>query len=189
MEERSARLRFRALWEDHHADIFAYAARRLGDEAAADDAVAETFQVAWRKLRAMPDDPRPWLFGVARKVVAQQRRGERRRDALTARLGKHELHPTADPPSEATVPVVEAFNRLRAADREILSLVVWEELTPREAARVLGIAVPLFSVRLHRAKQRLRREVDRAGGPTEASDADAPAARGASSTSVRMEAR
>lgn len=189
MEERSARRRFRALWQDHYAEIFAYAARRLGDDAAADDAVAETFLVAWRKLGAMPDDPRPWLFGVARKVVAQQRRGERRRDALTARLGEHEPPPTADQSSETAVPVVEAFNRLRAADREILSLVVWEELTAREAARVLGIAVPLLSVRLHRAKQRLRREVDRAGGPTEAPDADAPAARGTSSTSARMEAR
>ncbi|MGH2604289.1 MAG: RNA polymerase sigma factor, partial [Dehalococcoidia bacterium] len=163
MNDRDARKRFEALWDLHYADLFSYALRRLGDEHGASDAAAETFLVAWRRFDAMPDDARPWLFGVARRVVANQRRGEQRREALLARVASDRQAPTGEAAGDRLADLVGAFNRLKASDREVLSLVVWEELKPREAARVLGIPAARFSVRLHRAKQRLRKEIERGG--------------------------
>lgn len=81
-----ARERLEALWNAHYAEVFAFALRRLGDREAALDAAAETFLVAWRRLDAVPDMSRAWLFGVAIKVMANTRRGRRRGDALIARL-------------------------------------------------------------------------------------------------------
>ncbi|MBG0567354.1 sigma factor [Actinoplanes aureus] len=73
--------RFNRLWHEHAAAVLAYARRRV-DEAQADEVVAETFVVAWRRLAEVPVAARPWLFGVARRVSANQRRSERRWDAL-----------------------------------------------------------------------------------------------------------
>jgi RNA polymerase sigma factor (sigma-70 family) len=92
-------------------------------------------------------------------VIANRRRGGRRRGALAARLGQSltpEFAVQADePPGE----VLAAFRTLAPADQQILSLVAWEELTPAEAAEVLSMPVTRFSVRLHRAKQRLRKRL------------------------------
>jgi RNA polymerase sigma factor (sigma-70 family) len=157
------RLRFVQLWEDHYTDVLAFVARRTSDRDGAADIVAETFLAAWRRRGQLPDDVRPWLFGVARKVIANARRGDRRRAALLAKLSHEPRVSYALQPGEAgaagRAEVAEAFNRLSDADREILALVVWEELTPREAADVLGTTAPRFSVRLHRAKHRLRQQL------------------------------
>jgi RNA polymerase sigma factor (sigma-70 family) len=172
--EAAARARFESLWEVHHRDVFAYAFRRLGEEQAASDAAAEAFLVAWRRLDRVPENALPWLLGVARRVVANQRRGERRRLALSTRLAAdwEELVIADD---EAAGPVAAAFNQLRTRDREVLSLIAWEGLKPREAATVLGMTPARFSVRLHRAKRRLQREIEVLGGgdggaPTDASN-------------------
>lgn len=79
--------RFEALWHAHYADILAFSLRRLGDRQEAADATADTFLIAWRRSAEIPDNVRPWLYGVALKVVANRHRGERRRGALAARLG------------------------------------------------------------------------------------------------------
>jgi RNA polymerase sigma-70 factor (ECF subfamily) len=170
LNNRSATERFEALWEAHYADVFAFALRRLGDRDAAGEVVAETFLVAWRRLEAVPSPARPWLLGVARNTLANYRRGRRRREALVARIISLEDRQTGDPAADPDVAnVVEAFNALRRRDREVLSLVVWEELKPREAAEVLGISPARFSARLHRAKSRLRKKLGGAGhNPTEA---------------------
>lgn len=103
---------------------------------------------------------RPWLLGIARRIAANDRRSVARFDALVERLtttfatgASSEAGPPGDPNETA---VATAFARLSATDQEALSLVVWDALSPREASIVLGIATPRFSVRLHRAKQRLR---------------------------------
>ena len=190
LSHRSDRTRFESLWADCYADVLAYAARRLGDEAAARDATAETFLVAWRRFDDVPVEARPWLFGVARKVIANARRGDRRRDALVARIAAEPRNTAGEPEGERLAQVAAAFNRLTEADREILSLTAWEELKPREAAPVLGITTALFSVRLHRAKQRLRKELERGGhepsaerNPNEASEA------GPAASAVQVETR
>ncbi|MEV4259420.1 RNA polymerase sigma factor, partial [Spirillospora sp. NPDC049652] len=80
--------RFEDLYAENRAKVLGYALRRTGDPQDAADVVAETFLVAWRRLDDVPpgDEARLWLYGVARRVLAGQRRGERRRSALGARL-------------------------------------------------------------------------------------------------------
>jgi RNA polymerase sigma factor (sigma-70 family) len=163
ISEQLARERLESLWNAHYADVLAFGLRRLADREAADDVAAETFLVAWRRLDAIPlDAVRPWLLGVANKVIANSRRGRRRTEALIAKLEQTHV-PAVDELPEQTGAAVAAFNRLKSRDREVLALVVWEDLAPWEAAAVLGISTSKFSVRLHRAKQRLRKELERAG--------------------------
>jgi RNA polymerase sigma-70 factor, ECF subfamily len=82
--------RFELLFERHRRSVLGYALRRVDEPADAADVLAETFLVAWRRLGGVPegDDARPWLLAVARRVLANQRRGERRRDSLAERLGQ-----------------------------------------------------------------------------------------------------
>ncbi len=148
---------FEQLYRDHADRVHAYALRRTSP-GAADDVVAEVFLVAWRRLRRVPDEPLPWLLGVARKVLANRRRSESRAAALNERL--------ADPGSRAyALPVSpEVDDRLQRAlaalgerDRELLLLIAWEGLRVNEAAQALGMRSNTLSVRLHRARQRLAR--------------------------------
>jgi RNA polymerase sigma-70 factor, ECF subfamily len=167
ISEQLARERLESLWNAHYADVLAFGLRRLADREAADDVAAETFLVAWRRLDAIPPEAvRPWLLGVANKVIANSRRGRRRTDALIAKLERTHVTAANELP-EQTGTAVAAFNRLKSRDREVLALVVWEDLAPWEAATVLGIPTSKFSVRLHRAKRRLRKELERAGHPVD----------------------
>lgn len=189
ISEDAAGDRLEALWNAHYAEVFAYALRRLGDQEAARDAAAETFLVAWRRLDVIPERSRAWLFGVAIKVIANSRRGRRRGEALIARLERAHDPATAAASAEDALAgaVAAAFNRLSETDRDLLSLVVWEELKPREAASALGIPTTRFSVRLHRAKQRLRNEL--ASGGHVGSDRGGSPAVGAPPSDSAMEPR
>jgi len=163
--EQTARARFEALWRAHYADVFAFALRRLGDEAAAGDLAAETFTVAWRRFDFAPDHSRAWLLAIARRLLANHRRGEARRQALLARVRSQRSTERPGHEPEADEALAAAFNALSFGDREVLSIVTWQELTPGEAAEVLEISAARFSVRLHRAKARLRKRLARAGHP------------------------
>jgi len=145
---------FEALWHAHYGDILAFCLRRLGDRQEAADATADAFLVAWRRSDEIPEHARPWLYGVALNVIANRRRGERRRDALAAKLG-HAPAGFEALSEEQPGEVLAAFRKLSPGDQEVLSLVAWEELTPAEAAKVLSIPPARFSVRLHRARRRL----------------------------------
>lgn len=150
------RARFTDLFDRTHAPLLAYAVRRVADPADAADVVAETFLVAWRRLDDVPDGDaaRPWLFGVARRVLANHYRGERRRLALAERL-REQVVETA-PAHEPDDPVLlQAMDRLPPDDRELLRLVAWEELARDEIALVLGVPRATVRVRLHRARRRL----------------------------------
>src|SRR3954464_15954393 len=76
--------RFRALFDAEARGVLGYALRRVGHREDAADVVAETFGVAWRGMGDVPagDDARLWLYGVARNVLANQRRGALRRQRL-----------------------------------------------------------------------------------------------------------
>ena len=150
---------FRKIYQGNYAAIAAYARRRV-DHHDADDVLAETFLVAWRRLSDIPEGDRtlPWLYGVARRVIANQRRGERRRTALGERLVEN-----FDPAGfEATVgpedptALAQAFAGLSESDRELLSLVAWEGLSRDEIAVALGTSRAAVRLRLHRARKRLR---------------------------------
>ncbi len=154
-----AQIRFGQLYRDQGRAILAYALRRVDPEDAA-DVVAETFLVAWRRLDELPNDAgaRLWLFGVARRVIANRHRAERRRTRLGERLAESlrtELATQPAPAGEAAE-VLRAMGGLGDDDRELLLLVSWEELSPGEAAKVLGISSLAARSRLHRARRRLR---------------------------------
>lgn len=147
---------FAALYERHYGAVHAYAARRVGLDAA-DEVAAETFLVAWRRFDAMPRTrPLPWLYGVARNVVLRHL-DRTRRETLAQEAVAHERPPGLgldDPDDQA---LWDAWSRLRPSDREVLALIAWEEMTVAEAASVLGCPAAQFSVRLFRARRRLER--------------------------------
>lgn len=145
---------FATLYEQHYGAIHAYASRRAGRDAA-DEIAAETFLVAWRRFETVPATPLPWLYGVARNVLLRHR-DTTHREALARQAAERE-RPGLVADDVEDPAVWEAWNRLRPADREVLALIAWEELTVAEAARALGCPAPQFSVRLFRARRRLER--------------------------------
>src|ERR1700712_497071 len=155
-----AQIRFGRLYRDQGRAILAYALRRVEGPEDAADVVAETFLVAWRRLDEVPTDTgaRLWLFAVAGRVIANLHRSERRRTRLGERLGESlrtELATRPAPAGEAAA-ALRAMGEMGADDRELLLLVSWEELSPGEAAKVLGISSLAARSRLHRARRRLR---------------------------------
>lgn len=153
------RRRFEALYAQYHAQVLGYALRRIDSPDEAADVLADTFLVAWRRLEIVPEGERSrlWLYGVARRVLSNQRRGEHRRTQLADRL-REELSahlPLAQVPGEGTALAV-AFGSLTDDDRELLALQGWEGLAPAEIATVLGCSRNAARIRLHRARRRLR---------------------------------
>ncbi|HEX3621948.1 MAG TPA: sigma-70 family RNA polymerase sigma factor [Acidimicrobiales bacterium] len=171
-ERRQREERFRRLYVAHYGAIDAYCARRTDEASDAVDAVAETFSIAWRRLAEVPDAEfvLPWLYGVARRVLANQRRGNRRRGELSTRLrGQQSIGPDVDEDllaQEDRRTVLEALARLKDSDREVLRLAAWEELSHREIAQVMACSEGSVAVRLHRARLRLGKEIAKGGAPT-----------------------
>ena len=148
--------RFDELYREQAGEVRRYVRRRW-DPQSADDVVAEVFVVAWRRLGDVPQDPLPWLLGVARRVLANRRRGDARDQALRARIRSEQVGPTtaADvDPSPGDEAVWIALSMLSERDREALLLVAWEGLSTARAARVVGVRANTFAARLYRARRR-----------------------------------
>ena len=160
--------RFETMYIANYELILGYALRRTQTREDAADVVAETFLTAWRRFDEIPQgtEARLWLFGVARMVLANHARGQRRYERLGARLRSEarpvERHPQIEV-DEAGGMVSGAFRRLRANDQDILILAAVEGLTVSEIARVQGCAATAARVRLHRARTRFARELQRDG--------------------------
>lgn len=162
------RTRFGVIYAGNYELILAYALRRTQSRDDATDVVADTFLTAWRRLDQAPEgtEVRLWLYGVARMVLANHLRGQRRYQRLGARL-RHEAS-EADTSAHLAVDdrrgvISTAFCRLRPDDQELLALVAVEGLTPSEIAQVLGCVATTVRVRLHRARARFARELGREG--------------------------
>jgi len=153
---RDRHARFQALYRNHAGEVAAYALRRASREVA-EDVVADTFLVAWRRLDRVPHEPLPWLYAVARRTLANHRRSAARRESLTQRL---QLEFRAIPPSPVDGGLLNALRSLRAGDREVLMLVAWEGLTPTEAAQAFDCSPVACRIRLHRARKRLARALE-----------------------------
>ena len=159
--------RFAELYEAHYRKVHLYCRRRLQPDQV-DDAVAETFLAAWRKIDNVPQgkDALLWLYGAARRVLMHEWRGTSRRRRLDSRLSAIGIEAPA-PPEELVVvgaesrQVIAAASRLRDADQEVLRLSLWEELSHSEVATVLGINVAAVRQRLSRALKNLTREFNR----------------------------
>lgn len=151
---------YRRLYAAHFDAVLGFAVRRTDRPEDAADVTADTFLVAWRRLAHVPagEEARPWLYGVARRVLANHRRGDRRRGQLGDRL-RRELAATLPDVSDEVVQradVTAAMDRLSARDQEVLQLHLWEGLEPREIADVLGLTTVVVRPRLSRARARLR---------------------------------
>lgn len=166
------RRRFGELYEANWGPILGYVLRRTDSPDDAADVIAETFLTAWRRLDAVPpdDDARLWLYGVARRLLANHHRGQRRQSLLTDRL-RGQLAVTYEPPEFTgdLAVIAAAFRALPEPDRELLALVAWEGLDHGQIAAVLGCSRNAVRIRLHRARRRF------AGAYTRSQGAPAPA--------------
>jgi RNA polymerase sigma-70 factor (ECF subfamily) len=155
-----------SLFREHHRTVLGFAMRRTAEPADAADVVAEVFLTTWRRLEDVPpgDAARPWLLGTARRVLANQRRGERRRDGLAERLRMElEAHTPFHEPDIAPPAIRRALARLTERDREILQLAAWEELSPAEIAVVLDVGSTTARSRLRRARKRFEKQLAASG--------------------------
>lgn len=151
--------RFERLWGECSPAVLRYAARRVTGTAA-DDVVAETFVVAWRRLAEVPEPALPWLLGVARGVAANSQRSVNRQSALAFRVAAQPSHLPEPAGTDYDGEVLLALSRLSEADRELLTLIAWDGLKPHEAAQVLACSATTLRVRLSRARGRLRKSFD-----------------------------
>jgi len=160
---------FRRLYAAHFDAVLGFALRRTDRPEDAADVTADTFLVAWRRIGHVPpgEGARPWLYGVARRTLANQRRGEGRRGALGERLRLQLAHAVADLADDVVhrADVTAAMGRLSARDEEVLRLHLWEGLEPREIAEVLGVPAAVVRPRLSRARSRLRDVLGNDPGP------------------------
>lgn len=169
MTDPSAEATFEAIYNSTKDDIARYLLRRCADPADAADVAAETFIVVWRKISDLPpaNQIRPWAFGIARRVLSNHRRSDHTRSRLALRLEQHlkvatSDTPRAEGPDPASHALETALARLTEIDRELLTLVVWDGLSSGEAAIAVGISAGAARVRLHRARQRIRADLDAA---------------------------
>jgi RNA polymerase sigma factor (sigma-70 family) len=155
--------RLKRLFDEHAGRLYAYCLRR-GDRADAEEIVAETFLVAWRRIDQVPAEPLPWLFRVAGNTIANRRRGDRRRADFmnTMRAVEGSRSRLADPADEVATrfSVLQILDRLPPAEREALMLTAWDGLDVREGAIAAGCSRATFSVRLHRARRRVMKELE-----------------------------
>jgi RNA polymerase sigma-70 factor (ECF subfamily) len=161
---------FAELFDRYYAQVYGYAARRLG-ESLADDVAAETFLVAFtgrQRFDLSRPDARPWLFGIASNLISRQHRAEVRQYRALARLGPGEVsegmadHVAARLDAQACRGVLAAaLAEIPAADRDVLLLVAWAELTSEQAGEALGIPAGTVRSRLHRARRSIRAALGR----------------------------
>jgi RNA polymerase sigma-70 factor (ECF subfamily) len=159
--------RFVELYDRYYRHIYAYCRRRTrGDQV--DDAVADTFLTAWRRIDTVPDGREGllWLYKVAYRTLGHQWRGSKRKRRLVEKLSATGVNPTSGPEDVVVLnheyrQVMEALSRLRPSDQEILRLAVWEGLGNAEISNVLGVSTAAAKQRLHRARRSLTREYKR----------------------------
>jgi RNA polymerase sigma-70 factor (ECF subfamily) len=174
-ESRKFPEQFGALFRRHATEIHRYAARRLGVPAA-DDVMAETFLAAFRRREhydVSRPDARPWLYGIATNLIARHRRSEARAYRALAKSG---TDPVAESFTDNAIRRVaardawpllgESLARLKPADRDVLLLVAWADLTDEEISEALTIPVGTVRSRLRRARAQVRealRDLDPGG--------------------------
>lgn len=155
---------FERLFVQHAPAVHAYARRRAAP-ADAEEVVADTFLVAWRRLDAVPADADalPWLLAVARRTLANRQRGDARRQALRRRLATQSSDPAPPTADQQEKPphLIRALAALPPAERDAITLLAWEGLAADEIAVVLGCSRAAVYLRLSRARRRLRQAFDK----------------------------
>lgn len=155
-----------ALYRETSADLLAFLRRRCRTPEDAADCLAETYLVAWRKQPEHPTEAelRPWLFGIARNLASRSHQHNGRLAAATKALAES-LSAAATTTNDdgatdaAHGPLHDALTQLSNLDREIITMISWDDLKPGEVATILGISANVVRVRAHRAKARLREQL------------------------------
>jgi RNA polymerase sigma-70 factor (ECF subfamily) len=169
------RERFDLLYRSNFSAVYGYVARRLyGYPGVVDDVVAEVFAVAWSKVAELPDPPqdRRWFLATSRFAVLREKRRLQRR-MVEIPMDLPDGLPPSSPPGGAIVTdaaveagfLREVLDRLPERDAEVLRLLYWDDVSCETAAGVLGCSANAVSVRAHRAKKRLQKELARLDGP------------------------
>lgn len=166
--DEEARRLFEQLYADSYRKLLAYSIQRTTTREDADDVVAETFLVAWRRLEEVvaTDNPLAWLYGVAHRVISNQRRSAFRRTRLAAILEGHDIEGSFDDPTNAIdakvrVSQVEAaLRQLPHRYQEVLRLAAYQEQSPAEIATTLHVPPPAVRTLLYRARIRLQKSLD-----------------------------
>lgn len=160
------RERFEGLYRDNVRPVLSYALSRT-DIHRAHDVVSSTFLVAWRRMdHVPPDEPLPWLIGVARRVLAEQRRSESRSRSLRRRLSTAAATSRTQVEDVAEIAALNesvrsVLERLRPVDRDVVILVAWHGFSTEQLAIALGCSKSVASLRLHRARRRFALLLDR----------------------------
>ena len=173
--------RFDRIFAEHRDSIWAYCARRLPRDDVF-DAVADVFLVMWRRIDDVPcgDEARLWVYGVARNVVRNKQRADRRRRRLDRRV--QSVHTVSCPGSDLEIvrraedgELLAAVAQLSPDERELLRLRTWEELSLAEIARIVGSSVRAVESRLARVRKKLGTILDNpAPNPRRAYTPDRP---------------
>lgn len=151
---------FVAAYRRHLRPVGGFLARRVESQHV-EDLAAEVFAIAWRRRDAVtPGEELPWLYGIAGNVVRNHRRSLRRQHDLLAGWRPADSAPSAEELVLADQGLADAWGTLRASEREVLALAVFEALPVAQIATVLGISANAVSIRLHRARQRLAAALD-----------------------------
>ncbi len=177
------RARFEALATEVYEPVQRYLRRRARPDDAA-DVLADTLLVVWRRLDDVPGEPLPWCIGVARRCLANHRRGDQRRLRLVERTAARPPPVTSGDPQvliDHTEPeLAAAMATLSDSEVEIVRLWAWERLEPREIAVALDMTSNAVSVALARAKRKLGARLagdgsaDRIGPRVDTQRAEAP---------------
>lgn len=166
--EHERRRRFEAIVDEVFEPLQRYLRRRVGP-ADAEDALADVLMTIWRRIEDVPSPPTlPWCYGIARRTLANQRRGRERHLRLVRRIEAQPApEPGHDPAEAGPDPELSlALDQLGDEDREVLRLWAWEQLEPREIAPVLDISVNAATLRLSRAKKRLAKAMAGQSAPS-----------------------
>jgi RNA polymerase sigma factor (sigma-70 family) len=150
---------FRQLVRENTPAVAGYLRRRLYPlpNADLDDLIEETLIVAWKRIdRAPPGAERPWLISVARNVLHNARRAQRRRSRMESSLRRATTTPSAEMWALASVSIRSAMEHLSPSDREVIMLHNWDGLDVAGIAVALGISTDAAESRLTRAHKRFQ---------------------------------
>ncbi|MFC7432176.1 MULTISPECIES: RNA polymerase sigma factor [unclassified Agrococcus] len=164
---------FAAVFDRHGDRVWRHVWRMMQHRQDAEDVVSATFAEAWRKrarVRIVDDSLLPWLLVTATNCARNAGRSRRRLDRLIAHIPRADDAPDAadvvgdrQEAADAKTAVAAALRALPPADASLIALVMLEEVPLADAARALGIGYGAAKTRIHRARARMRAQLEAAG--------------------------